>query len=218
MQSRTLSQRLHHSPPTLLISSGWFPGCWSWTLAHIQKQRHYFANKGPSSQGYGFSSSHVWMWELNYKESWALKNWCFWTVVFEKTLESPLDCKEIQPVHSKVPESSSNSQGISLKVWAVSVEIDSASDSRYRTACLFQASGLLLYFDKSIRSEIWHFQFPLTQIYCLIFPFKQSSCFSDSLRIMFTCDYIVTHAYVWAAYHIPQFISYLSKSCFPLVS
>ena len=66
---------------------------------HIKKQRHYFANKGPSSQSYGFSSSHVWMWELDYKESWAPKNWCFWTVVLEKTLESPLDCKEIQPVH-----------------------------------------------------------------------------------------------------------------------
>ena len=58
-------------------------------------------NIGLSSQGYGFSSSHVWMWELDYKESWALKNWCFWTVVLEKTLESPLDCKEIQPVHPK---------------------------------------------------------------------------------------------------------------------
>ena len=58
-------------------------------------------NKGPSSQGYGFSSGHVWMWELDYKESWMPKNWCFWTVVLEKTLESPLDCKEIQPVHSK---------------------------------------------------------------------------------------------------------------------
>ena len=57
--------------------------------------------KGPSSQGYGFSSSHVWMWELNCEESWVPKNWCFWTVVLEKTLESPLDCKEIQPVHSK---------------------------------------------------------------------------------------------------------------------
>ena len=67
----------------------------------ILKSRHYFANKGPSTQGYGFSSSHVWMWELDYKESWALKNWCFWIVVLEKTLESPLDCKEIQSVHSK---------------------------------------------------------------------------------------------------------------------
>ena len=68
---------------------------------HIKKQRHYFANKGPSSQGYGLSSSHVWMWELDYKESRAPKNWCFWTVVLKKTLESPLDCKEIQPVHPK---------------------------------------------------------------------------------------------------------------------
>ena len=66
---------------------------------HIQKQRHYFVSKGPSSQGYGFSSSHVWMWDLDYKASWVLKNWCFWTVVLEKTLESSLDCKEIQPVH-----------------------------------------------------------------------------------------------------------------------
>ena len=72
---------------------------------HIKKQRHYFADKGPSSQGYGFSSSQVWMWELGYKESWALKIWCFWTVVLEKTLESPLDCKEIQPVHPKVDQS-----------------------------------------------------------------------------------------------------------------
>ena len=67
----------------------------------MKKQRHYFANKGPSSQSDLFSSSHVWMWKLDYKESWAPKNWCFWTVVLEKTLESPLDCKEIQPVNSK---------------------------------------------------------------------------------------------------------------------
>ena len=67
---------------------------------HIKKQRRYFANKGPPSQSYGFSSSHVWMWELDYKESWVLKNWCFSTVVLEKTV-FPLDCKEIQPVHPK---------------------------------------------------------------------------------------------------------------------
>ena len=72
---------------------------------HIKKQRHYFANKGPSSQGYGFSSSHVWMWGLDYKESWVLKNWCFWTVVLEKTLECPLDYKEIQPVHPEGDQS-----------------------------------------------------------------------------------------------------------------
>ena len=68
---------------------------------HIRKQRHYFPNKGASSQSYDFSSSHVWMWELTYKEIWATKNWCFWTMVLEKTLESPLDCKEIKPVHPK---------------------------------------------------------------------------------------------------------------------
>ena len=66
---------------------------------HIKKQRHHFVNKGPSSQGYGFSSGHLWIWELDYKESWVPKNWYFWTVVLEKTLESPLDCKEMQPVH-----------------------------------------------------------------------------------------------------------------------
>ena len=68
---------------------------------HIKKQRRYFANKSLYSQCYGFSNSHVWMWDLDYKESWALKNWCFWTVVLEKTIESPLDCKEIQPLNPK---------------------------------------------------------------------------------------------------------------------
>ena len=68
---------------------------------HIKKQRRYFSDKGPSSPGYGFSSSCVWMWELDYKESWALKNWCFWTVELKKILDSPLDCKEIQPVYPK---------------------------------------------------------------------------------------------------------------------
>ena len=67
----------------------------------LKKQRLYFANKDLYSQSYGFSNSHVWMWELGYKETWALKNWCFWTVVLEKTLESPLDCKEVKPVHPK---------------------------------------------------------------------------------------------------------------------
>ena len=68
---------------------------------HIKKQRHYLANKGMSSQSYDFSSGHVWMWELDYKESRVPKKWCFWTVMLEKTLESPLDCKEIQPLHPK---------------------------------------------------------------------------------------------------------------------
>ena len=70
-------------------------------LDSILKSRHYFVDKSLSSQSHGFSSSHVWMWELDYKESWAPKNWCFWTVVLEKILESPLDCKEIQPVNPK---------------------------------------------------------------------------------------------------------------------
>ena len=74
----------------------------SWTqLKWLSSSKHYFPDKGPPSQSYGFSSSHVWMWELDYKESWAPKKWCFWTVVLEKTLESPLDYKEIQPVHPK---------------------------------------------------------------------------------------------------------------------
>ena len=72
---------------------------------HIKMQRHYFANKGPSSQNYGFSRNRVWIWELDYKESWVLKNWWFWTAVLEKILESPLDCKEIKPVHPKGSQS-----------------------------------------------------------------------------------------------------------------
>ena len=68
---------------------------------HIKKQRHYFGNRGLSSQGYCFSSSHVWMWELDHREGWAPKDWCFWTVVLEKTLKSPLDGKEIKLVHHK---------------------------------------------------------------------------------------------------------------------
>ena len=70
-------------------------------LDSISKKRHHFADKGPYSQSYGFSSSHVWMWELDYKESWALKNWWFWIMVLKKTLESSVDCKEIKPVHPK---------------------------------------------------------------------------------------------------------------------
>ena len=75
------------------------------TRQNIKKQTHYLVNKGPSSQGYGFSSSHVWMRELDYIESWVQKNWCFWTVVLENILKSPLDCKEIQPIHPKGDQS-----------------------------------------------------------------------------------------------------------------
>ena len=77
---------------------------------HIEKQRHYFVNKGLTSQGY------VWMWELDYKESWAHKNWCFWTMVLKKTLESPLDCKEIQPVRPGEGNPEYSLEGLMLKL------------------------------------------------------------------------------------------------------
>ena len=86
------------------------------TFRHIKKERRYFANKGPTSQGYGFSSSHVWMSEFDYEESWALKNWRFWTVVLEKTLENPLDSKEIQLVHPKINQSEYSLEGLMLKL------------------------------------------------------------------------------------------------------
>ena len=115
----------------------WKDWCWSWNCnilatwceeltpwkksydlprQHIKKQRYYFANKGPSNQSYGFSSGHVWMWELDYNKRWMLKNWCFWTVVLKKTLESPLDCKEIQPVHPKGNQSWISIEGLMLKL------------------------------------------------------------------------------------------------------
>ena len=83
---------------------------------HIKKQRWYLADKSPSSQSYDFSSSHVWMWALDYKESWMSKNWCFWTVVLEITLESPLDCKEIKLVHAKEISPECSLEGVMLKL------------------------------------------------------------------------------------------------------
>ena len=82
----------------------------------IKKQRHYFADKSPSSQSYHFSSSHVWMWELDHEKGWALKNWCFWTVILEKTLASPLDCKEIQPVYPKETSPGCSLEGLMLRL------------------------------------------------------------------------------------------------------
>ena len=103
----------------------------------IQKQRHYFANKGLSSQSYGFSSSHVWMWELDHKESWALKNGCVWTVVLKKTLESPLDCK-IKPVSPKGNQSWIFTERIDAKAlilwppdvknWLIRKDLDAGKD------------------------------------------------------------------------------------------
>ena len=106
----------------------WWSLPWNWkTLApwkgsydqprqHIKKQRHYFANKGPFSQGYGFSSGHVWMWDLDYKESWALKNWCFWTVVLEKTLESPLAARRSNQSILKEISPGCSLEGLMLKL------------------------------------------------------------------------------------------------------
>ena len=90
-----------------------------------------YTNKGPSSQSYGFSSSHVWMWELDYKESWAPKNWCFWTVVLEKTLESPLDCKEIQPVNPKGDQS-----------WIIIGRTDAEAEAEYFGHLMWRTDSL----------------------------------------------------------------------------
>ena len=109
---------------------------------HIKKQRHYFAKKVMSIKRYDFSSSHVWMWELDYKESWAQKNWCLWTVVLEKTLESPWDCKAIQPVNPKGTQSwifirSTNAKAEppilwppDVKDWHIGKDPDSGNDWR----------------------------------------------------------------------------------------
>ena len=82
----------------------------------LKKQRHYFADKGPYGQSYGFSSSHVWMWELDHKEGWVLKNWYFWTVVLEKTLENPLDCKESNQSMVKEINPEYSLEGLMLKL------------------------------------------------------------------------------------------------------
>ena len=104
---------------------------------HIKKQRHYFANKGPSSRRYDLSSSHVWMWELDYKESWAPKNWSFWTVVLEKTVESLLDYKNIQPVHPKgnqswifIGRTDAEADAPNVKNWLIWKDSDAEKDWR----------------------------------------------------------------------------------------
>ena len=127
---------------------------------HIKKQRYNFANKGPSSQGYGFSGSHVWMWELDYKESWVPKNWCFWPVALEKTLESPLDWKEIQPVHPKgnqfwifigrtdVEAETAILRPPAMKNWLVWKEPDAGKDWRWEEKGLTE--------DEMARWHHWH--------------------------------------------------------------
>ena len=107
---------------------------------HIKKQRHYFANKGPSSQSYYFSSSHVWIWDLDYKESWVLKNWCFWTVVLEKTLESSLDCKEIHQSILKEISPEYSLEGLILKLQYFG-HLLGRSDSLEKTLMLGRIEG-----------------------------------------------------------------------------
>ena len=109
-----------------------------YSLLKSREQSYYFANKDPCTQNYGFSSSHVWMWELDYKESWAPKNWCFWTVMLEKTLESPLNCKEIQPVHPKGDQSwvfigraDAETETPELKNWFIGKDPDARKDLRW---------------------------------------------------------------------------------------
>ena len=98
------SKSLQIATAAMKLKDAYSLECYDQLKQHIRKQRHYFADKGPSSQSYGFSSSHVWLWELDNKENWVLKNWCFWTVVLGKTLESPLDCK-IKPINPKENQS-----------------------------------------------------------------------------------------------------------------
>ena len=108
---------------------------------HIKKQRHYFANKGLSSQSYGFSSSHVWMWELNHKERWAPENWCFWTMMLEKTLESSFHCKQIQPVHCKGNQSWMNI------LWKVNIGNIGNLESETPVLCPPNAKSWLIWKD-----------------------------------------------------------------------
>ena len=106
----------------------------------IKKQRHDFANKGPSSQNYGFSSSHVWMWKLDHKGGWAPNNWYFQVVVLEKTLESPLDCKENKPVHPKGNQPEYSLEGLILKLLYFDHLVWRA-DSLEKTLALGQVEG-----------------------------------------------------------------------------
>ena len=108
-------------------------------LDRILKSRD-IADKGPSSQSYGFSSGHVWMWEMDLKESWAPKNWCFWTVVLEKTLESPLDFKEIQPVNPKGNQSWILLEWLMLKLQYLG-HLMQITDSREKTLMLGKTEG-----------------------------------------------------------------------------
>ena len=118
---------------------------------HIKKQRHYFAKKDLYSQSYGFSNSHVWMWELDHKEGWVLKNWHFWAMVLEKTLESPLDCKEIKPVSSKKISPEYSLEGLMLKLKLQKFgHLMQRADSLERTLMLGKIEGKKRTFNVSL--------------------------------------------------------------------
>ena len=141
-----------------------------WQTSELKNQRHYFADNGPSSQSCGFSSSYIWVWELGHKEGWAPKNWCFWTVVLEKTLERPLNCKEIKLVHPKVNQSwifirrtDAKAEALILwlpdaKNWLIGKDPDAGSDwgrrrrGRQRTRGL---GGIINSIDMSL-SKFWN--------------------------------------------------------------
>ena len=112
------------------------------SVQHIEKQRHYFVNKGLSSQGYCFSSSHVWMWELDYKESWTPKNWCFWTVVLEKTLESTRTARRSnQSILKEI------SPGCSLEVLRLKLKLQYFGHLMWRDDSSYLKSWLFIWKD-----------------------------------------------------------------------
>ena len=133
----------------------------------IKKQRHYFTDKSLSSQSYGFSRSHVWMWELDHKEGWALKNWCFWTVVLEKTLESPLDCKEIKPVNPKGNQKISFSAGIPSPPLALFIR-----------STWLHTPGCLALSEWSHHRGYLVIKSFFVQFFCVFFPLLNFFCFS----------------------------------------